>query len=90
MDTPDQSRLPAQGNAPLQPYRYQGVRMKTAYETMRDDQLNRKLQLYLGSKIDWMQIYANWCADNSVSQGEQYDEHHIILFVRQQKKAMVA
>lgn len=59
--------------------------------SMHDDQLARKLQLWLGSKIDWMPIYADWCADNDVgSEGQQYDDHNVNLFVRQQRARVAA
>lgn len=57
-----------------------------AVKSTRDDQLERKLQLYLGSQKDWLSIYADWCAANDVgSEGQEYDHHHVTLFVKQQK-----
>jgi hypothetical protein len=50
----------------------------------RYDQLERKLFLMLGSQQDWLTIYANWLADNDSTE-EDFDDHNIQLFVRQQK-----
>ena len=60
----------------------------TDYSSLRNDQLRRKLQLMLGSKQDWLDIYADWCADNDVgSEGQQYEDHNVQIFVKQQRKA---
>lgn len=52
---------------------------------MTNDQLERKLQLLLGSQEDWMAIYTKWCIENNVESIEVYDDHQINLFVRQMK-----
>ena len=57
-------------------------------QSQRDDQLRMKLMLYLGSQVEWLEAYANWCADNDVgSVTELYDDHNIGLFVKQQREA---
>lgn len=56
--------------------------MKTAYQSLTDDQLSRKLQLLLGSQEDWILPYTKWCVDNSVESGQCYDDHHVWLFVK--------
>lgn len=57
--------------------------MKDALYQMQKDQLERKLQLLLGTQKDWLDIYADWCAENDV-QGETQAcaDHNINIFVR--------
>ena len=64
--------------------------MKSAYESLREDQLERKLQFLLGSQKDWLLAYATWCHENSVSETESRESHNINLFVREQKAALPA
>lgn len=61
--------------------------MKTAYEEKRDEQLARKLSLYLGSKNDWLHPYAEWCEENDVLPGEVYEDRTILLFVEHARQA---
>jgi hypothetical protein len=60
--------------------------MKSAYETMRDDQLERKLKLYLGSQQDWMEIYGEWRGARDVSDTEAHEHHNVQIFVREMKE----
>lgn len=61
--------------------------MKPEYENILNDRLSRKLALLLGSQKDWISAYALWCADNDVNWNtEAQDDHHIQLFVKQEKR----
>lgn len=68
--------------------------MKTDYEMQRATQLERKLQLHLGSKVDWLSKYRTWLDENAIPAEEHgwpspqaYDDHNINLFVRRQREA---
>jgi hypothetical protein len=54
---------------------------------MTNDHLERKLQLYLGSQSDWIEIYSSWCTDKAVSATEAHEHHNVSLFVREMKMA---
>lgn len=65
--------------------------MKLSISNVREEQLARKLALLLGSQKNWLSIYADWCAENSVgSDGAQYDDHNIQVFVRTQRQGRAA
>jgi hypothetical protein len=66
--------------------RSKGKVMKTEYESQREDQLRRKLNLYLGSQNDWLAAYGAWCAENNVDGEQVYAQHNITIFVKQQRK----
>lgn len=53
----------------------------------REEQLERKLNLLLGTGTDWLKVYAMWCADNDVSDTDGHEDHNIKIFVKQQQNA---
>ena len=52
---------------------------------VRDEQLARKLALYLGSHQPWISDYADWCAGNDVDPAQIYEDRNVQLFVKHQR-----
>lgn len=55
--------------------------------SLREVQLERKLQLLLGTGPDWLKIYGEWLAENDCDEAQGYDDHQINLFVSIQKRS---